>query len=464
MAAFNLSKLRANLADYIPQTLPRLPSWPSAHASMNPDDDTDTAADTAPTDDSPPPPMHLADPSPLPPAPKTNRDLLDACDNFPYHQTDPRLFRAHTNTYYRLHVAAHPTTPLGYILPSVAQVFHGLPDWHVDDSSRSLTLVTADSEAERSRAVALTTQALRRTGHFRVLEGWRGELYPVYGARGELLFSVERAASALFGVVSYGCHMTAYTLGPVPTTTATTTTTTTTAEDTPSTPPPSSPSSETAPEPPAPNPQPQTEMLLWIPRRSPTKQTYPSHLDNTVAGGIATGESPLETLLRESAEEASLPAAFVRAHAKAAGTVSYFHIRDARADEPPPPTNDNDDGNDSGGGGGGEVESGGKSAHLALLQPECQYIYDLLLPPSAPFTPHPNDAEVASFTLMTVPEVQLRLSRGEFKPNSALVLLDFFVRHGVITAETEAREGEGGGGGLAEICARLHRRLGFGGV
>jgi len=52
-----------------------------------------------------------------------------------------------------------------------------------------------------------------------------------------------------------------------------------------------------------------------------------------------------------------------------------------------------------------------------------------------------------------VEEVREALRKGEFKPNCAVVLLDFFVRHGLLTAETEEA--------FIEIVARLHRRLEF---
>jgi hypothetical protein len=50
-----------------------------------------------------------------------------------------------------------------------------------------------------------------------------------------------------------------------------------------------------------------------------------------------------------------------------------------------------------------------------------------------------------------VEEVKTALLRGEFKLNSAIVVIDFFVRHGVITAENERDH--------VEIVCRLHRRL-----
>lgn len=72
-------------------------------------------------------------------------------------------------------------------------------------------------------------------------------------------------------------------------------------------------------------------MKIWIPRRAAGKQTYGGMLDNTVAGGIATGENPLECLIRESDEEASLPGRVVRKSAVPNGTITYTYIREPKA-------------------------------------------------------------------------------------------------------------------------------------
>lgn len=285
------------------------------------------------------------------------------------------------STYYHFKVGDRPST-FGYVLPSVAEVLRGLPAWQLDDDARTLTLIQGKDEEERSAIMAGTTAAMRATNHFKVLAGWRNELYPVYDRGGELLLSMERAASCLFGIVTYGCHMTAYTK-------------TTGAS---------------------------SGMKIWVPRRAKTKQTYGGMLDNTVAGGIATGETPFSSMVREAGEEASLEEEMVQRRTRACGAVTYFHIRDAQA--------------------GGETR---------LLQPECQYVYDLELDEDV--TPRPSDDEVEGFTLMTIDEVQSAMRSGEFKPNCALVMLDFFIRHGVLTAENEKD--------YVEICARLHRRLEF---
>ncbi|KAL1587485.1 hypothetical protein WHR41_03823 [Cladosporium halotolerans] len=369
MESFNLTRVR----ELLPKQLPRMPTWPAAQ-------DTDATSDSADAKENEGSSnvIALPEPSPKDGGPKSNLDLIGECDSFPYYHTNPKLFLAHINTYYALKVPEYPDADLGYLLPSVAEAFRGLPDWRVDDEERSLTLTSGSTEEERSRIVAATAEAMRATDHFKILRGWRDELYAVYGPKRELLFSIERAASALFGIVTYGCHMMAYT-------------------------------------------KKDGELKLWVPRRAATKQTYGGMLDNTVAGGIATGESPFECIVREAGEEASLPEDLVRKDAKAVGTVTYFHIRDHRA--------------------GGETR---------LLQPEVQYVYDIELPEDV--EPKPSDDEVEAFELMTIDETKVALRNGEFKPNCAVVLLDFFVRHGILTSDDE---------GYIEIVARLHRRLEF---
>lgn len=253
--------------------------------------------------------------------------------------------------------------------------------WDVDPHERTVTLLSHDGNdpSKRSVLVAETMDNARAEGRFKVLKGWRNELYPVYGPNRELLLDIERAASPLFGVVTYGVHMTAYVRA-------------------------------------------KEGVKFWVPRRARNKQTYGGMLDNTVAGGISTGEVPFECLVREASEEASLPEDLVREGARAAGTITYFYVRDERA--------------------GGET---------GLLQPECQYVYDLEV--GEDVLPKPGDNEVEDFYLWTVEEVQRALAKGEFKPNCALVLLDFFVRHGLLTPANEKD--------YIEIVSRLHRRLEF---
>ncbi|KAF2755379.1 thiamine pyrophosphokinase-related protein-like protein [Pseudovirgaria hyperparasitica] len=310
---------------------------------------------------------------------RSNLDLVNECDGFPYHQVDAIAYAQHVATYYHFQVEGFECT-IGYLLPSVAEVLRGLPNWELDDDERTITLIGCNNAPERTVAMTATAMAMKATGHFKVLEKWRNEQYGVYGPRQQLLFDLERSATPLFGLVTYGVHMNAYVKSKA------------------------------------------GELKIWIPRRAKTKQTYGGMLDNAVAGGISSGEKPYECLVRESSEEASLQEDIVRKNVKAAGTVTYFYIRDERA--------------------GGETN---------LLQPECQYVYDLELPEDV--IPKPNDDEVEQFYLWTVGEVRKALARGEFKPNCAMVMLDFFIRHGIITPENEDD--------YIEIVSRLHRRLEF---
>lgn len=281
-------------------------------------------------------------------------------------------------------LVADSTASLGYIPLWVVKQMPWSDDWEIRETSKKVILNPRSKDLAsklEARNLALKSQLeiAREQRVFEILEGWRNELYPVHGPGRNIELSMERAASALFGIVTYGVHMTAYVRA-------------------------------------------EEGLKIWVPRRAKTKQTYPGMRDNTVAGGISTGEEPLECLIREAEEEASLPADYVRSHAKACGTVSYFYIRDNRA--------------------------GGESG---LCQPECQYVYDLELPDS--IIPKPDDNEAEDFRLLSVSQVKESMAAGQFKPNCALVLLDFFVRHGILVPETEKD--------YIEIVARLHRRLPF---
>ncbi|KAH8722365.1 thiamine pyrophosphokinase [Phaeosphaeriaceae sp. PMI808] len=311
--------------------------------------------------------------------PLSNLQIIDECDNFPYHETDPTAYLARVNTYYHLYASGCENV-LGYVLPSVAEVFRGVPGWTLDDDERTMTL-NGSTFQERSKVAETTFLAMRTTGYFKVLDKWRDELYIVYGKNKEELFAVERSATPLLGVVTYGVHLTAYTRNK-----------------------------ETG------------EIKIWTPRRAKTKHTYGGMLDNAVAGGMAAGESPFTSVIRECAEEASLSEELVRSRIKAAGAITYFYIRDERA--------------------GGET---------GLMQPEVQHVYDLELPDDV--IPKPGDDEVEEFYLWPVEKVQEAMANAEFKPNCSLVLLDFLIRHGFLTSENEPD--------FIEIGSRLHRRFEF---
>ena len=254
--------------------------------------------------------------------------------------------------------------------------------WIVDHSTKQVTPAPfQEVVASQTNLIHETLSRAREGGLFQVLKGWRDERYAILGhiSETEQSISMERSGSPLFGINTYGIHMTVYTNTP-------------------------------------------EGMKIWVPRRSKTKQTYGGMLDNSVAGGLAVGEAPFQCLIKEAQEEASLPEQLVKAAAKACGIVSYVHVRDKQA--------------------------GGESG---LFQPECQFVYDMEV--GVEVRLEPNDTEVEAFYLWTLEEVRQHLANGEFKPNCALVLLDFLIRHGIVTAENEPN--------YVEIGSRLHRQLPF---
>ncbi|MCU7915655.1 MAG: DUF4743 domain-containing protein [Candidatus Thiodiazotropha sp. (ex Gloverina cf. vestifex)] len=153
-------------------------------------------------------------------------------------------------------------------------------------------------------------------------------------------------------------------------------------------------------------------LMLWIARRAADRRVYPGKLDNMVAGGLPYDLTLVENLDKECMEEASVPAN-IAANAVSVGALTYCK----------------------------ETRVG--------LKPDTLYCYDLELPDD--FQPRNTDGEVAEFMLLPVEEV-LRLVRDtdEFKLNCNLVLIDFFIRHGILNPETPD---------YLDLVQRLHEKF-----
>ena len=78
-----------------------------------------------------------------------------------------------------------------------------------------------------------------------------------------------------------------------------------------------------------------------------------------------------------------------------------------------------------------------------------RYCYDLEISSEDSITPRPNDNEVEDFELMSLDEINHLINSNEFKPNCAMVLLDWQLRHGLLTANHA----------LLPVITRLHRRI-----
>lgn len=133
---------------------------------------------------------------------------------------------------------------------------------------------------------------------------------------------------------------------------------------------------------------------LWIARRSAHKKLDPGKLDNIVGGGVSAGMTPFETLVKEAAEEASIPATMVRA-ARAVSRIAYDMERPEG------------------------------------LRRDLLVCYDLELPEG--FRPAIADGEVEAFELIPAgAALALVASTDEMKFNVNLVLIDFLLRHGLV--------------------------------
>ena len=135
-------------------------------------------------------------------------------------------------------------------------------------------------------------------------------------------------------------------------------------------------------------------LRVWVGRRSPHKQIAPDKLDNLVAGGIGNGHGIRETLVKEAAEEAAIPAGLIK-HAVPVGAVSYRM----------------------------ETRLG--------IRDDVLFVYDLETPPD--FVPENRDGEIVDFELIPALEVLQRVrATSDFKFNVNLVMLDFAMRHGLL--------------------------------
>jgi hypothetical protein len=206
---------------------------------------------------------------------------------------------------------------------------------------------------QRTDAVEQVCLQLRDEG---VVRGWRGERYTVAPTlQSASLLLLERAAVPWFGVTAYGVHMNGYVRDE------------------------------------------HGLDYMWIARRSLSKPTGAGKLDQLVAGGQAHGIGLRDNMIKECAEEASIPLELAR-HVRAAGALTYVS----------------------------ETDEG--------IRPDVIFNFDLQLPVN--FKPINSDGEVDAFYLWDLVKVHDTVtSSQDFKANCALVIIDFLIRHGHISAD-----------------------------
>jgi 8-oxo-dGTP pyrophosphatase MutT (NUDIX family) len=243
----------------------------------------------------------------------------------------------------------------GCTVGSVARAHLGVlrawPQWlQVQDAAVTLR---ADDVVSRNAALAAINSALHQ---LHLVRGWRNEIYAVTDlASGRQLACTERAASRFWGTLTLGAHCNGYLAD---------------AQGRPT--------------------------HLWIAQRSATKATDPGLLDNLVGGGVPIGQTPHQTLLRESWEEAGLQPEQLRAARP--GPVLRLHR---------------------------DIPEG--------LQLEDLYTFDLCLP--AGVVPANQDGEVAGFECWPLAQALAHAAADTMTVDAALVTLDFGWRHGLLDGD-----------------------------
>jgi 8-oxo-dGTP pyrophosphatase MutT (NUDIX family) len=204
---------------------------------------------------------------------------------------------------------------------------------------------------QRTTVVNEVMHELHQNG---VIDTWVGESYPVVRHYGdEAALEVERAAASFLGIRGFGVHVNGLVRQG-------------------------------------------DEMSVWVGTRAESKPFWPGKLDQLVAGGQPVGISLLENVIKESAEEAAIPAQLAQ-QAQAVGQVHYQY-----------------------------------QGHRGL-ENSTLFVYDLWLPED--FVPQNNDGEVDSFQLLPLHEIaRLTEHTDEFKDNCNLVNIDLLLRNNVITA------------------------------
>ena len=138
-------------------------------------------------------------------------------------------------------------------------------------------------------------------------------------------------------------------------------------------------------------------MKMWIGERSHEKPVEPGKYDQLVAGGQPANLSVRENLIKECAEEAGIDAVLA-SQAVPVGAITYTM----------------------------ELPEG--------LRRDVLYNFDLELDPE--FIPVNSDDEVHAFHLWPIDKVMAVVhDTDDFKFNCSLVVIDFLIRHGIITPD-----------------------------
>ena len=167
---------------------------------------------------------------------------------------------------------------VGWIRPEDLPLFEQSPALFAVESERVTLLGEPSSPKERSAQLDAVLRQWQGQGH---ITGWRDEHYLISNDEGTPLFSVERSATALLGVLNLGVHLNGFVK--------------------------------------------RTDGIwLWMARRARNRPRYPGKLDQMVAGGMTAYQSPQQVMKRECQEEAGVPMTLAET-LKSVGLVTLCH-------------------------------------------------------------------------------------------------------------------------------------------
>jgi 8-oxo-dGTP pyrophosphatase MutT (NUDIX family) len=284
---------------------------------------------------------------------------------------DLTAYKKHMENYHYFLIEGYEK-PFGYIHNSIVEQMIWPDYWNIDRAKRFVTLTSASHFVERTNLVKETLRRAHESKQVPVLQKLSNELVPTYSATGEHVLDINGCGEDVFGIINFSVHMIAWVMtkdGP----------------------------------------------QYLVPRRSMTI-SFPGMLDSSVGGTLASGERPIDCIVRECQEEISLDPAYTRANIKPCGTISY-HMCITDRNEP-----------------GSQLQ--------------VQYLYELVL--GQDIVPKIGDGEVGEIHYKTLDQVKESMRRGEFKLNCNMTWLAFMIRHGHLNAENEPD--------LVEICSRIHRK------
>lgn len=186
-----------------------------------------------------------------------------------------RCHNYHLNQFRPFYVAGYK---VGWILPEDLPLFEQSPALFAVESERVELLGEPSSPKERSAQLDVVLRQWRDQGY---INGWRDEHYLISDGEGTPLFSIERSATALLGVLNLGVHLNGFVR--------------------------------------------RTDGIwLWMARRARNRPRYPGKLDQMVAGGMTAYQSPQQVMKRECQEEAGVPMTLAET-LKSVGLVTLCH-------------------------------------------------------------------------------------------------------------------------------------------